>query len=431
MKKRRLPFALSAFALFLGLLLFGPLGCLKNSGKVTLSCIGWGGVEENKIVQSAIDDFKKAHPDVEVVLQRAPYGDYITKILTDFSANQAPDVMAINAEQMSSFTTRGLFVDLKPYVEKDPTIKLTDFYPEAIDHYTVNGMLTAIPRDIAPVAVIYYNKKKFDEAGLPYPKNDWTYEEFVATAQKLTKKGAGRKITQWGFVDDYPTWDAWVYAFGGTLADDLTHDTRCMLDTPEAIAGAQFRADLIFKYGCTPSPSASTAMGGLGNSDYFINGQVGMFYSGIWMTPRFREIKSFDWDVVEFPLGPKGHRGFPLSATGYGIIRTSKHPDLAYELVKFLAGEVGEKYMAATGLTQPAIKALAQSPVFLDGQQPKSKAFLVDAVKDGHWQPLDPNIAEWKSHIDSALERVWNGDETAAVALKKATADVNKNFFKK
>jgi multiple sugar transport system substrate-binding protein len=406
-------------------------GCAHHSNNnMVLTCMGWGGVEETKIVQAAVDDFKKAHPGVDVQLQRAPYGDYITKLLTEFSAGLAPDVLAINAEQMITFSSRGLFVDLKPFVDKDRTIKLADFYPESIDHYTTGGILTAIPRDIAPVACIYYNKKMFDAAGLPYPKDDWTYDQFVTVAQKLTKKNAEGKTVQWGFVDEYPTWDAWVYAFGGALANDERKPTRCMLDSPQAITGVQFRADLIYKYKCTPSPSISTTMGGLGFSDYFMNGQVAMFYSGIWKTPLFRQIKGFDWDVVEFPLGPNGHRGFPLSATGYGITKNCKHPDLAYELVKFLAGEVGEKYMASTGLTQPAIKALAQSPVFLDNQQPKSKGFLVEAVKDGHFQPLDPNVSEWKSHIDSGLERVWNGTETADVALKKAVAEVNANFFK-
>lgn len=416
-------------------LAMGPFlsGCAHNGNNqgVVLTCMGWGGVEEAKIVQAAVDDFKKAHPGVEVQLQRAPYGEYIPKLLTEFAAGLAPDVIAINAEQMITFSSRGVFMDLKPYVDKDPSVQLTDFYPESIDHYTTGGILTAIPRDIAPVAVIYYNKNMFDAAGLPYPKDNWTYDQFALTAQKLTQKNAQGKTVQWGFVDDYPTWDAWVYAFGGGMADNEKTPTRCVLDSPEAIAGVQFRADLIYKYGCTPGPSASTAMGGLGFSDYFINGQTAMFYSGIWLTPKFREIKKFDWDVVEFPVGPNGHRGFPLSATGYGIVKNCKHPELAYDLVKYLAGEVGEKYMASTGLTQPAIKALAQSPVFLDGQTPKSKGFLVDAVKDGHFQPLDPNVSEWKSHVDAALDRVWNGEEKADTALKKAVAEINKNFFKK
>ncbi|HVZ81120.1 MAG TPA: sugar ABC transporter substrate-binding protein [bacterium] len=406
-------------------------GC-GHSNKTVLRCTGWGDTEEARILQAIVGDFQKAHPGVEVRFERAPYGEYITKVLTLFSAGSAPDVMAVNAEQMVAFASRGALLDLGPYVDKDPSIQMKDFYPEAIRHYTYRGALTALPRDIAPVACIYYNKKAFDEAGLPYPKNDWDYQQFLADAQKLTLKDDQGNIKRFGFVDEWTAWDAWVYAFGGSLVDDLDHPTRCTLDSPRAAAGVQFRGDLMTKYHVSPSPSNLTAMGAMGSSDMFVNKTAAMFFSGIWRTPQFREIKDFDWDVVEFPKGPHGHRGFPLSAAGYGIVKGTKNADLAYELVKYLAGEVGQRYMAATGLTQPALKTLAKSPVFLDGKPPKSKGFLVDAVKDGTFQPVDPNINEWyNSWAVPALDKVWSGKETAARVLSELTASINRKFYKK
>jgi multiple sugar transport system substrate-binding protein len=420
---------LAVLVLFLAALGAGNSWSKKNG--VVLKCIGWGGIEETKIIQEAVAEFKKAHPGVEVQLQGAPYGEYITKILTQYSAGLAPDVMCVNAEQMISFASRDIFVDLKPYAAKDPSIKLKDFYPEAIAHYTYKGVLTALPRDIAPIAVIYYNKKKFDEAGLPYPKDSWTKEQFLETAQKLTKKDAKGKTIQYGFVDDYPNWGAWVNAYGGTWVDNERDPKRCTLDSPEAVAGVQFRSDLIHKYGVSPSPTFMAAMGGMDYSDIFAQGMAAMFHSGIWHTPKFRKFKDFSWDAVEFPKGAGGKRNFPLSAAGYGILKTSKNPELAYELVKFLAGEVGQKYMAATGLTQPAIKRLAKSPVFLDGQAPKSKGFLVNAVKYGHFQPMDPNINEWKAMVDSAMDRVWNDKADVAKSLTKVTKEINSKFYKR
>lgn len=413
-------------------LVFGlGAGCTGSKSGTTLKCMGWGDVEESKILQAAIAEFKKAHPDVDVELLRVPYNDYITKVLTQFSGGNAPDVMAVNAEQMVAFSTRGILVDLNPYVQKDTSLSLKDFYPEALDHYTVDGQLEALPRDIAPVAVMYYNKKKFDDAGLPYPKDGWTYKDFLDTAIKLTKKDSAGKTIQYGFTDDWYIWDAWVYDFGGTWVDDEKKPTRCTLDSPQAIAGVQFMADLILKYLVMPSPANVTAMGGMGNSDLFTNGTVAMFYSGIWKVPTFRQIKDFGWDVVELPKGPGNHRAFPMSAAGYGIVKSCKNPELAYELVKCLSGPTGQTLMASTGLTQPALKTLADSSVFLDGQDPKSKGFMVKAVKDGHFQPYDPNVTEWKIRVDSALERVWNGSETAESALKKVTAMINEKFYKK
>src|ERR1019366_2819367 len=118
-----------------------------------------------------------------------------------------------------------------------------------------------------------------------------------------------------------------------------------------------------------------------------------------------------------FPKGPQGHRGFPMDAAGYGVLKGSPHPELAYELVKYLTGEAAEKYIGATGLIQPALLKVAQSKVFLDGQKPLSKGFLPGSVKYGHYRSFDPDVMEWTNLVGSELDRVWNGTETAAQAL--------------
>jgi multiple sugar transport system substrate-binding protein len=404
------------------------VGCVKRKPTVTLKITGWGDVDETRILQKAIADFNKVHPEVAVEIVRVPFNEYITKILTQFAGNMAPDVMAVNAEQVPAFTERGILADLKPFLDKDPSFRSGYFYPEALAHYTVGGQVIAIPRDIAPINVVYYNKKKFDEAKLPYPRDSWTRAEFLETAKRLTVRDAAGKTTQWGFLDDWPIWEAWVLSSGGKVVDDPRKPKRCTLDSPAAIEGVQFRADLMYLHKVMPSPTGISAMGGLGNSDFFMNGSLAMFHSGIWKTPRFRQIKEFDWDVVRFPRGPGGP-GFPMSAAGYGVLRTAKDPKLAYELVQFLAGEVGQRYMAATGLTQPALRTLAGSPAFLDGQDPKSKGFLVDCVKDGTFGVLDSRRDEWLSIIGADLDRIWSGDRKAAEVLPGVVARVNKKFF--
>ncbi len=404
-------------------------GCVKKKPAVTLKLTGWGDVDETRIIQKAIADFNRVHPEVAVEIVRVPFNEYITKVLTQFAGNMAPDVMAINAEQVPAFTERGILADLKPFLDADPGFRVKDFYPEAIRHYTVDGQVVAIPRDIAPINVVYYNKKKFDEAKLSYPKDSWTRAEFLETAKKLTVRDAQGKTTQWGFLDDWPIWEAWVLSSGGKVVDDARRPTRCTLDSAAAIEGLQFRADLMYLHKVMPSPTGISAMGGLGNSDFFMNGSLAMFHSGIWKTPRFRQIRDFEWDVVRFPKGPGGQQGFPMSAAGYGVLKTAKDPRMAYELVKFLAGEVGQKYMAATGLTQPALRTLADSPAFLDGQAPRSKRFLVECVKDGTFGVLDSRRDEWLSIIGSDLDRVWSGDKKAAEVMPGVVARVNKKFF--
>jgi multiple sugar transport system substrate-binding protein len=396
---------------------------------VVLKCAGWGDVEETKILPIVLQEFKKTHPSAEVELYRAPYNDYISKILTLFSAGMAPDVMAINGEDFPIFSSKDLYLDLRPFIEKDPAIKLTDFYPQALQCYTNHGALDALPRDIAPIAVVYYNKKKFDEAGLPYPKDSWNVEEFLKTARRLTRREADGRTSQFGFVEDWANWESWVYEFGGSLVDDVRKPTRCVLDSAEAVEAVQFRADLVNSYGVIPSAANITALGGLGNSDLFMNGSAVMFFSGIWLVPQFRNIKNFDWDVVEFPKGPKGRRAYFVSPTAYGILKTTRNPQLAYELVTFLAGRTAQSLMAKTGLTQPASKAIAGSGAFLDGQKPRSKGFLLDAVQYGVFRPFDPNAREWMDLVSSRLDQVWEGKKTAGEVLRQVAAEINKKYY--
>ena len=425
LRKFQAAFALALFSIWF-------TGCSgSKSNTIILRCADYSeGPAEMKIIAGLVADFEKDHPGVKIKEERVTWNDYIPKLLTQFAAGDAPDILQLDSAMLVDFYTRGALTDLKTYTAKDPSLKLNSFYPEVVRQYTVDGGLYAIPRDVQPIALIYYNKKKFDEAGLPYPKNDWDYLQFLKTAQKLTKKDAQGKIIQYGFADQWMMTETWIYTFGGTLLDNPRKPTRFVADSPQAIAGVNFRSDLVYKYGVSPNPSSLTSMSDTGNADLFMNGTVAMYHTGIWQVPTFQQIKDFDWDVVEFPKGPHNRRAFDMAASGYAIVKGSKHPDLAYELAKYFGGETGQKYMASAGLTQPAIIALGKSSVFLNGQKPVSKGFLVNAVKDGRFPPFDPNRQEWMIVLGSYLDRVWNGTEKPEVALKKAAKEINAKFFK-
>jgi len=415
----------------LALLLLLPLSaCVIRDNRITLKFMTWADADQMRILQKAMEGFEKAHPEAKVLVVRAPYNEYVTKVLTQFAGKLSPDVLSVNAEQLPAFATRGVLLDLVRFTEKDPSFRAKDFHPEVLARYTVNGRLLAIPTDIAPVCVVYYNKKAFDEAGLPYPKDSWDRAAFLAAARKLTKRDASGKVLRWGFLDDWAIWESWVFANGGRIVDDVTRPTKCLIGDPKAVEGVQFRADLMHRYRVMPSPSGLTAMGGLGNADLFINGSLALFYSGIWKTPRFRGIKDFDWDIVTFPAGPGGKRGYPMSGTGYSVVKGNPHPELAYELVKFLAGKEGQRLMAATGLIQPALRTLGDSPEFLDGQPPANKRMLNGAVRYGVFRAFDPRADEWMNMIGSRLDRVWSGDRKAAEVLPQAALEVNERFFK-
>jgi len=154
----------------------------------------------------------------------------------------------------------------------------------------------------------------------------------------------------------------------------------------------------------------------------FMNGTVAMFLSGFLKTPQFRGIKNFDWDIAMFPNSPNGSRGFQSGGSGYGILKSSKNKKAAWELVKYIGGVEGEKKLGGTGLSQPALKNLAESPLFLDGQVPHNKKMLLRAEPYGVFNPMATNFLEiYQGNVIPLFDQIWNGKLTAAEAVAKLT----------
>lgn len=410
----------------------GCKGGFKLGGE-TLRFMYWGDTSEITIIKEMVAKFEK-ETGVKVSAERAPSGPpYMEKVLTQFAGGSAPDVLFVEVNNFKQFASKGVLEDLTPYLEKDSNMKTTDFYKEIIDRFTIGSSLYVLPRDIAPICCVYYNKKMFDESGVKYPKDNWTWDDLLRTAKKFTKKDSNGAITQYGYVDDWPIWEAFVYSNGGAMVDNTQNPTKCVMDRKAVIDAIQFRADMINKYKVIPSPSQMTAMGGMGTGDMFVSERVAMFFSGLWKTPIFRtQISGFDWDVAMFPKSPNGIRAFPTGGSGYAIVKTAKDKAMAWKLITYLAGAEAQKKLAATGLAQPAMKKIAESDLFLDGKKPLHKAMLLDAVQYVKFAPLMP---EWEeinvSMIAPAFDKIWNGKEKAAPVLKKMVPEINANYFSK
>jgi multiple sugar transport system substrate-binding protein len=408
---------------------FGSCGPQKDKSK-TISFIHWGDLQEIKLMREVIKSMKQ-EKGIFVEQMRTSSGNaYMEKVLTQFAAGTAPDVIFVEVNNFKEFVDKGVLVDLMPYIEQEKDIDLKVYYKQIVERFTVDGKLYVLPRDIAPICLIYYNKKMFREAGLPYPSSDWSWDEFLEISKKLVKKDAQGRVIQFAFIDQWPIWETWAVSNGGRLVDDVKNPGKCLMDSTEVTDGIQFRADLINIYNVMPSGAQMTSMGGADASDFFASGRAAMFYSGLWKAPFFRQIRDLEWDVVLFPRGPKGIRAFTTGGSGYSICISSKSKQEAWELVKRLAGSRGQKEMAAIGLLQPAIKKIAESDAFLDGKDPKNKKIVLDAVENIVFYP---RMAEWEEIniglTAPALDEVWGGKKKAKDVMPDLVKEINENYF--
>lgn len=394
-----------------------------ESGVTEVKVAFWGSPEEIDIITNSISEWRVAHPKIKVVFEHTPYTGYDSKVLTRIAGGAAPDIIATEVDYFVTFASKNVLEDLTPLVKASPDLNYADFFSSITDRFTVNGKTFAIPRDVAPFACVFYNKDLFDEAGIPYPTDNWTWDDLLRIARALTKKDADGRITQYGFYGW--AWQNFVYGNGGAIVDDIKHPTKSMIGDPKSVQGLQFYSDLINLYHVMPTPVALANLG-MGVDLMFSSGRLAMFLSGIWETPGLRNY-NFKWDVAMFPKNAQGIRTFGSGGSGYAILKSSKHKQEAWEVIKALTGPKGQEQLAKRGLAQPSRMSVAESDAWAkDPAPPANKKMLNEAVKYSAYSPFHPHWREIEAkYLMPQLDLVFNGKKTAAEFAQQVAPQID------
>ncbi len=415
--------------LFISLFVFNSCVQKRKDG-VTIKVGFWGSPEEVQIITETVREWEKLHPGIYVQLQHSKGGPaYVSKILTQMASGDSPDIVFAEVNVFVPMYDKDIFFDLTKFIKEDKNFDIKDYWKPVVERFTRNGKIYCIPRDTAPFACVYYNKLLFDQAGVKYPTDNWNFKDLLRISKQLTKTDADGLITQYGFF-------AWsymnfIYSFGGTIVDNVDHPTRITLGEPAAVKGLKFYTDLCTKHKVSLTPMALMNLD-QGPLEIFLSGKLAMFTSGIWETPRLRDAASFDWDVVMFPKGPV-KRAFGTGGSGYCIVRTSKHPKEAWEVLKALAGNYGQEMLAKRGLAQPATKRIANGEFWAKSPaKPLNKKMLNEAVKYAVYEPFHPKWSEaQEKYLNTGLDQLFNNQITMDEFVKNVVPKMNKLMFDK
>ena len=357
-------------------------GCHKQDSRTTVQFASWGSKSEIDILKPLLSEFEKENPDIKVDFMHIPQ-NYFQKIHLLFASNTAPDVIFINNLYLPIYANAGLLEELN-----------TDdnFYPQSLNALSWQGKLYAIPRDVSNL-VIYYNKDMFLKKHIPFPKQNWTFDDFLQTSKKLTDKNTFGI----SFEEDPLFYLPYLMSNGGGFLPEEINKA----ESQEAI---NFYADLRNKYHTAPkkNESASATMAQL-----FLQERIGMYLSGRWMVPKLREEASFDWDIAQFPKGTKGSI-VPLDASGWAISKSSKHKAEALKLINYLSDEKSIEKFTQSGLIVPARKDVANSQSFLNGQKPKNAKVFIEIIETSKPTPVTVNYREILDNLKNDMEKRFN-----------------------
>lgn len=386
-----------------------------SSASATLTISNWGNPGDEKIYEAAIARFNKRYPKVTVknnMSQVVNWGDYINKIQASIAAGDSPDIINIATEGVEYGLNKNLYQPLSNYIKQDASVQglVNDVSPALIQGFSKEGQTYLLPNNWNTM-LIYYNPALFEKAGIQRPSENWTWQEFLDVAKKLTTGSGGDKVYGFGIPTYTFAYMPWIYSNGGSTASaDLKSPT---LDDPATVEAIQFVADLVFKDKVAPNPTGGDP------TSLFQAGKIAMTASPANLAATLAKNPNFKYDVLPMPSNKSNTNVF--GAAGFAMYSGSKNKDLAWELLKELASQDTQKMWAAGGSSNPTTTTAQKSPEFTAGK-PHADLFYNQI---DHAKPVaaPAYFAALDAAFQKAMTSVYAGSDVSA-ALKEANDQV-------
>lgn len=313
--------------------------------------------------QMVIDAFEAEYPDIKVEVIDIAAAEYPDKMTVMLAAGEEVDVFAVkDFASYSNYLNRNYLTPLNSYVEADG-LDLTP-YGSAIEYVMHNGQLMGLPYR-SDIYVLYYNKDIFDKAGVPYPSNDMTWQEFREIAKKLTSGEGNEKI----YGAYFHSWRSQIQC-PILLTTDLTlldGDYDFLRPAYELALAMQNEDKSVMSF--AEIRTSNTHYRGL-----FESGRVGMLWMGTWFIGSLlSDEHDVRWGIAKSPHWPGTNPGSTIAGlTTLAINSKSTKKDAAWKLVSYFGGEKGARIFASRGVlpglrTREILEIYTSVPGFPEG----------------------------------------------------------------
>ncbi len=395
------------------------------AGPVTITWGFWGSPEEKASHERVAEAFMAEHPEIQIDFFHEPWGDYFTKLAALWASGDSsivPDVLFLSP--IGSYAAEGVLEPLDAYIENSG-YDVDDYWPSLLKFAMLDGVQYGFPRDVG-LEVLYYNKDIFDEVGIDYPTDDWTWDDLAAAAEVLTVVDDNGRTQRYGLAIEGGKYGRWIVQNGGAILDDVDNPSICMLDQPEAIEALEFFAGLLDDGVAMRSAELSQAGG---DNAVFQSGQAAMIIQNASRISQFNGA-GMNYDVAPWPIPADGQRAASAAGAAWVMSALSDNKDEAWTFLSWLQStDGGQRLYTEAGEIFPALMSTARSDAFLGQDQPPAnrQAFITEGenAKTGNvfFIPEDGEIRN--SIIGPALENIWAGEATPAELLPGLCEQVN------
>ena len=289
-----------------------------------------------KIIDGLAAEFEKENPQIKLKpIYSGSYQESITKALTAVKSGEPPVMSILLSTDMFTLIDEDAIVPFDGLLKTpDDQAWLKSFFPAFMENSQTGGKTWGIPFQRSTI-VLYWNKDAFKEAGLDPNKAPANWKEQVEFAQKLTKRDATGKVTQWGIQipsSGFPYWlfQALAIQAGTNLMNSA--GTETYYDKPEVIEGLTYWVDLVKKYKVHPEGIVEW---GTTPKDFFEK-KVAMMWTTTGNLTNVKNNAKFDFGVAMLPAGKQ--RGSPTGGGNFYIFAksTPAQRDAALKFIRWV-----------------------------------------------------------------------------------------------
>jgi len=400
--------------LCLALCCMSVLACAE---KTTIRITWWGEVSENDAEMQMIEKFNAEHDDIEVIADVVPGDGYGDRLLTSFSSGEGYDIFASGEGDFYKWVGVNMPLSMNEFIANDA--EWVNEMNEALYNFgNIGGEQYYFVRDYNPLC-LFYNKDVFDKYGVEYPTADWTWEDAIAAAKKMTVKDDKGNYECFGF--NAQSWEYAALTYFTSMGLDIVNEdctsVEGYLNSPEmAAALTEYVGFSVGDDRISPDAADQDTFGSA--AAMLINGKLAMTISGAWDKATF-ENSGCNYGTAVVP----GNHANYLCASAFAVSKNCKNPEAAWEVIKALSGSECAALRAQYTAALPTSDALLEEMKANYGEANMGILESLDyAVQPaGLRGPIgNPAVAAFKT----AFERIQFNDGTVEEILEDAVAEV-------
>lgn len=388
----------------------------SSKGENTITYSIWDKIQEPGM-RAIADAFEEKNPGIKVNVEVTPWDQYWTKLEAAASGGSLPDVFWMHAKEFTKYAKGNALLDLTEEIKGDVDLSK---YPEGlVELYSLDNKNYAVPKDFDTVG-LWYNKTLFDQAGVSYPDETWTWDTLLEASKKLTNKEAG----VYGFgapLNEHEGYYDFIYQNGGEVLID--NKTKSGYHMPETVEAMQWYVDLSLKEEVSPKQDqfAENSPAAL-----FQSGKIAMGLFGSWMTAEFasNEYTAENCDVAVLPKGKE--RASIYNGLGNSVSASSKNKDAAVKFVEFLGSEEAQKIQADKGSAISAYEGTADT--WINAAPKFNLQAYIDMLDYSKIKPYTTHAetAKWEKLQNDILKRAFAGEISVTDACAQLATEVDK-----